>query len=242
MLRFRQENMENTIRVHKSKYSRFFFLMIISFLIFTCFSCVVTSNQKKYPDKYDRGGDPSETTRMKTVRSLLIEGAHWAVGRSELVVRGRRFRMDCTGTIMAIYYYAGIDLGRKFHEYTGNGVSRIYHYLGDGGCLYHTNRPQPGDIIFWDNSYDRNEDGIANDELTHMGMVVSTADNGDVTYIHHNYRKGIVFASMNLLDPDNVDRNSPMRMRSLPRVNGKLWLSSHLYKTAGKGYLLYGPR
>lgn len=168
----------------------------------------------------------------------LIEGAHQVRGKESLVVRGKKFRIDCTGTIMAIYYYAGIDLSVCFQGYTGNGVARIYAYFRDHGLLYDPEVPAPGDIIFWDESYDKNGDGLANDQLTHMGMVVDVGPQGDITYVHHNYRKGIVFACMNRNDPDNVDKNSPMRMRSLGHTPDGRWLSSHLYRESGRGYLL----
>jgi len=77
--------------------------------------------------------------------------------------------------------------------------------------------------------------------LTHVGMVVAVSDEGTISYVHHNYRRGIVLARMNLMKPDTVtegDRelNSAMRMRDgnvYPR-----WLSSHLYRELGKGWEL----
>ena len=78
--------------------------------------------------------------------------------------------MDCTGTVLAIYYYAGIDLARDFNKYSGNGVTRLYKSLQAQKLLYETRYPVTGDIIFWDNTYDRNEDGRWNDTLTHVGI------------------------------------------------------------------------
>jgi hypothetical protein len=223
--------------------------VVLFFSVIMIISCATTYQSATYREseveqesatteksEQKSGKKPSDVNPYHAVQKKLVEGAHWARGREKLVVHGTEFRMDCTGTIMAIYYYAGIDLRTCMHGYTGNGVARMYHYFKDHGLLYKTHLPKPGDIIFWDDSYDKNEDGKANDGLTHMGMVVAVSGEGDITYVHHNYRKGIVFAQMNLLDPDNPERNAPMRMRSLGHTPDGRWLSSHLYRENGQGY------
>ncbi len=137
---------------------------------------------------------------------------------------------------MAVYYYAGIDLSKDFNKYQGGGVSRIYQYLKDKKLIYYTENPVPGDILFWDNTYDANGNGTRDDILTHMGIVVDVTENETITYIHEHYRKGIIFEHMNLKDPENYDVNAAMRMRGTGMEGG--WLSSHLYKESGMGYKL----
>ncbi|MBA7535635.1 hypothetical protein ES705_27893 [subsurface metagenome] len=132
-------------------------------------------------------------------------------------------------------------------KYSGNGVTRLYKSLEQEELLYNTNLPEVGDIIFWDNTYDRNEDGRLNDPLTHVAMVVTAKKDGTIEYIHHNYRKGIIIEYMNLRNPDIFQKleagemriiNSPMRMRTPGKSHGEKWLSSQLYKIFGRGYLL----
>jgi cell wall-associated NlpC family hydrolase len=160
---------------------------------------------------------------------------------------GRRFNRDCTGLVLAIYYHAGIDLLRHFADYTGNGVARLYKMLADRRLVYDTRYPQPGDLVFWDNTYDRNGDGTWNDELTHVGMVLRSRQDGSIEYVHLNYRRGVVVEHMNLVSPDvyrtgssgaGAVVNSPMRMRNASRQRPARWLSSHLYRGFGKGYLM----
>ena len=179
---------------------------------------------------------PQTGVDLTKTQEKLIEGSHWALGRTTLNVNGRAFNLDCSGTVMAIYYYAGIDLSRDFNKYTGGGTSRIYQYLDDKKLIYNTKIPVPGDILFWDNTYDSNGDGIRNDYLTHMGIVVEVEKNGNVTYIHEHYKKGIILESMNLLFPDDTIANSAMRMRGTGMKGG--WLSSHLYRESAMGYIL----
>lgn len=182
---------------------------------------------------------------IESDRLLVVEGARSLVGRDALIVKGKTFPNDCTGVVRAAYWYAGIDLAKDFSKYTGNGVTRIYRTLEDRNLLYLTDRPLPGDIIFWDNTYDRNEDGEWNDPLTHIGVVVAVSENGQIDYVHANYRKGIIIEYMNLIDSDTntktvfgkvVAVNSPMRMAG--QVVNELWLSSHLLRNFGMGYLL----
>ena len=188
----------------------------------------------------------SSRGEVARIQEKLEEGGRWALGRRELVVRGRRFNMDCTGAVLAIYYHAGIDLAREFHRYGGGGVMRLYKSLEAQGLVYDSRSPATGDIIFWDNTYDRNGDGRWNDPLTHVGMVMATADDGTIEYVHLNYRKGIVIERMNLHDPHTHLSpargqvrvvNSPMRMKREGAAHPERWLSSQLYRGFGMGYL-----
>lgn len=169
----------------------------------------------------------------------VAHAARQFVGRTNMSVGDKRFNYDCSGTILAIYYAAGIDLLPDFAAQGGNGVRRLYGIARDHRLLYAPKLPRPGDIIFWDNTYDRNGDGRWNDELTHAGIVTSVTENGQVEYVHHNYRRGIVVERMNLYEPDvhtGTDGlvNSPMRMRSHRYINPSEWLASHLYREAGR--------
>jgi hypothetical protein len=179
-------------------------------------------------------------------QEALVTGAKELLGRQELVVRGRRFNMDCTGVVLAVYYWAGMDLSRDLARYSGNGVTRLYKSLESRDLLYRTRDPAPGDIIFWDNTYDRNGDGRFNDALTHTGMVVNTHPDGGIEYIHLNYRRGIILEAMNLHHPDAYQDtrrgkvtivNSPMRMKEAGKPHPDKWLASQLYRVFGKGYL-----
>jgi len=215
---------------------------IIAFhVLVSCASLDVPA--QRYPAAQARLSSAAEVAR---VQENLAEGGNYVLGRRELVIRGRRFNMDCTGTVLAIYYYAGIDLARDFGRYSGGGVMRLYKSLEAEGLVYETRTPATGDIIFWDNTYDRNGDGQWNDALTHVGMVMGSAEDGTIDYVHLNYRKGIIIEHMNLDSPDvhqSAERgqmrivNSPMRMKQEGRAHSERWLASHLYRNFGMGYL-----
>jgi hypothetical protein len=155
---------------------------------------------------------------------------------SSIVVRDREFTADCTGVVMAIHYGAGIDLTPGFRRYTGNGVHRLYRYLDAERLIYTNPPPHIGDIVFWDNTYDRNNNRRFDDPLTHMGLVVDVDFDGSITFVHHNYREGIVFAEMNLSAPDSWEQNAPMRMRGArPRIENRI-LAGRLFRGFGQGW------
>ncbi len=191
-------------------------------------------------------GYAAQNPAVKALRAKLVEGAQSLLGKTSLRVNGTVFDLDCSGTVRAIYWYAGIDLARDFPLYDGNGVARLYHSLDARRLLYNTRSPMSGDIVFWDNTYDMNRDGIWNDFLTHVGMVVGTAGDGTISYVHYHDKRGIVIEYMNLLEPAtyqkeiwgrNVILNSPLRATEPGKARPLLWLSGQLYRTMGMGYL-----
>ena len=213
---------------------------VLSGLLIVLGACA-TAPQRGRQENVNPAARGSEEIRRK-----LAEGGRYVMGKQELIIQGRRFNMDCTGTILAIYYYAGIDLARDFNKFTGNGVTRLYKSLEARELLYDTSYPVTGDIIFWDNTYDRNEDGRWNDPLTHVGMVMSVSAQGNVEYVHLNYRRGIIIEHMNLRQPRTYQRmekgkmrivNSPIRMKQAGKAHPENWLSGQLFRIFAMGYL-----
>jgi hypothetical protein len=181
------------------------------------------------------------------LRAKLAEGARSILGKKQLVIRGKRFTMDCTGVVLAIYWYAGIDLARDFGKFKGNGVTRIYKTLERENLLYSNPSPLVGDIIFWDNTYDHDEDSRWDDPLSHVGMVVKVDRDGTISYVHDHVRKGITIDYMNLRKPGvwkSTENghvrviNSPMRLAAAGEQHPPDWLSGQLYRALGMAYLL----
>lgn len=148
---------------------------------------------------------------------------------SDLIVAASRSalgdtRFDCSSFVIATYQAAGIDLSPHLSRYEGNGVARIYAPADDLELLTGSDL-QPGDVIFWDNTYDRNEDGLWNDPLTHTGIVVSVEPDGTVYFAHSHYREGVVIASM----------ESAMRMKGQTEPGG-LWTAAHLFRDGATLY------
>lgn len=179
---------------------------------------------------------------VSAIQERVAAAALSFVGQNpeKLYVGDREFRCDCTGVVLASYYKAGIDLMPAFSKEQGNGVARL-HGIGERHNLFvPPSHPQPGDVIIWDDTYDRNGDGAWGDEYTHTGVVVHVYPDGQIEYVHHNYRRGVVVAYMNLHDQDTyqvqkgneiLTVNSAMRMKSHRYIRPEMWLSSHLFRS-----------
>ena len=167
-------------------------------------------------------------------RERAVKVAQGLVGKKEVLVAGRRFPNDCTGLISALYEPLGLRLmqGGKPGE---NGVSSMYRYLQRHGTLYTDARPRPGDLVFFDETYDVNRDGRRNDGLTHVGLVEATDASGTVTVIHRT-GQGVVRYQMNL-NQRNTHRGANGRvlndyLRS-PSGGSKPALTSQLFMSFG---------
>ncbi len=170
------------------------------------------------------------------IQRMIVESGISLTETERLVVNGQEFPADCTGTVLAAYWGAGLNPVKYFHLYSGNGVKR----LNDMGEAYELNYfdalPSPGDVIIWDDTYDKDGDGKWGDPFTHAGIVVSVSENGQITYLHYNYVRGVVLEKMNLFKPDEYTNdagelvNSPMRMRSHRHIKPDAWLASHLVR------------
>jgi hypothetical protein len=134
---------------------------------------------------------------------------------AKVLVNGKRFTLDCIGTVCAIYYRLGVDLAKDFDKYTGNGVNRLYLDLKDKGVIHYDRYPRTGDIVFWDNTWDANGDGDrTNDMHTHAGVVLAVDDDGTIHYVHENLYKGVVVETMNLQKPKDAFDESGKRLNS----------------------------
>jgi len=188
---------------------------------------------------------PAESDTEQKDRAYLVTRSMELLGQkpnANVIINGRPFMLDCIGTVSAAYWSAGYDIQKDFGKYEGNGVNRLYKSLLFWAALHKLTIPKPGDIIFWANTYDRNGNGILDDDgITHAGIVVKVDDDGTVSYLHESVTRGVVIAYFNLLHPD-VPRspegkiwNSPMYLGSNydNKKNPPHWLSGDLWTAFG---------
>jgi len=123
------------------------------------------------------------------------------VGASVIELNGQRIAYDCAGVARAIYLAHGIDLyeGRRADS-EASGVRTIYAHLSANGLIHRGPRASPGDLVFFDNTWDANSDGLINDALTHVGVVERTEPDGTVVFISRVARS-IERHRMNLTEP-----------------------------------------
>ncbi len=122
----------------------------------------------------------------------VAKAAGQLVGARHMTGGGETHRYDCSGMVEAAYARAGWDF---------NGSSKdLFELAQSEGLVHKKKRPHLGDIVFWDNTYDRNRNGRRDDPLTHVGVVEAVLDDDTVRIVHLG-SKGVVRIAMNLHNP-----------------------------------------
>jgi len=147
----------------------------------------------------------------------VLDAARATVGASTPRIDGERVPTDCSGYLHALYVRAGVDLFSEGRP-SDNGVRAIVRFVERHGRMFRGPTAAPGDLVFFDNSYDRNGDGRLNDRFTHAGMVEQVLPDGTMLIVHAT-NHGIVREPMNLLRPheafdaDGRALNAPLRRK-----------------------------
>lgn len=133
----------------------------------------------------------SDSTRPARGRRV----ARRAVGLVGVSLASYRVPNDCSGLARLAYQSVGVELLSHGTRPGENAVNAIYRRARARGAL-HWKTPQPGDLVFFRETYDRNRDGVRNDGLTHVGVVETVAKDGTVTFVHRG-GPGVRRARMN---------------------------------------------
>ncbi len=139
----------------------------------------------------------------------------------------RGFRDDCSGYVCAVYDRDGQAL-------EGNTAS-FWELSKQLRATHKRKRPQPGDLAFFDNTYDRDGNGRRDDKLTHVAIVLEVYSDGTIELAHGGTSKGRTTMRMNLYRPDeHADTdgrvlNSFLRSRNADDDGGKR-LSGELFR------------
>jgi hypothetical protein len=139
----------------------------------------------------------------------------------------RGFRDDCSGFVMAV-------LDRAGHPMAGNTAS-FYAWAQEQGALHRRKRPSPGDLAFFDDTYDRNHNGRNDDGLTHIAVVLEVSSDGTILLAHDGTSGGRTTLRMNLaapderLGPDGEVRNDWLRAKRDSDPRGTRYLAGELW-------------
>lgn len=170
-------------------------------------------------------------------RSMIVQTATKLVGVTTLTSEGRQIAYDCAGVTRAIFLKHGIDLyDIGTGDPTANGVRLIYNHVRRYGAIHQKPAPHPGDLVFFDNTWDFNGDGQLNDPLTHVGIVERTEPNGTVIFISRvsgaieRYRMNLRHPHIHKADDgrilnDYIRRKLPRDPDRMGRLTGELFSS-----------------
>jgi surface antigen len=90
----------------------------------------------------------------------------------------------------------------------------IWFHAKQANIVHFDKRPNVGDVVFFNNTFDINRDSVINDWFSHVGIVESIDADGTITFVQRG-PEGIGRRSMNLMNPQA--RRDP--------TNSKVWNS-----------------
>ncbi|WP_447978993.1 CHAP domain-containing protein [Candidatus Nitrospira bockiana] len=169
----------------------------------------------------------------------IVRTAAGLVGARTIAVDGRRVTYDCAGVTRAIYLAHGIDLYEgEAHDPGANGVRLIYDHVRAHGRLHRGPAVRRGDLVFFDDTWDFNGDGLVNDPLTHVGVVERVESDGTIVFISR-VSGAVERYRMNLASPhvhrsqDGRVLNDYMRRKRRNDPEGTRYLTGQLFATFG---------
>jgi hypothetical protein len=117
-------------------------------------------------------------------RSAIARTAATLVGATTIESHGRSIAYDCAGVTRAVFLRHGIDLyDADPIDPHANGVRIIHAHIRQQGRFHLGPVANPGDLVFFNNTWDYNGDGKVNDSLTHIGIVERQEPDGTVIFI-----------------------------------------------------------
>jgi hypothetical protein len=140
------------------------------------------------PSELEPGRGKSKT-RRKPDEDAVVAAARYYLDHS---MKG--FRDDCSGFVMAVYAKVGRPVS--------GSAAHFYELAKDAGALHHRKLPKPGDLAFFDDTYDRNHNGKLDDELSHVAVVMEVKPDGTVVMAHGGTSRGRTTLTMNLQHPE----------------------------------------
>ena len=174
------------------------------------------------------GADLRRTLDESDLQARLAARAASLLGQglAPFQVAGERYNPDCSGFVEAVYAAEGIRLRRILQAAAPRETSAVaaaWAAAGRWGRRW-TDRgewPAPGDLVFFDDTWDRNGNGRRDDPLTHLGVVEWVDPEGTVTFLHRGGR-GVARGHLDLTWPeraraaDGRELNSALRVRRGP--------------------------
>lgn len=163
--------------------------------------------------------DQSDLQARLAARAASLIGQ----GRERFHVAGEVFNGDCSGFVEAVYALEGIQLRRILQAAAPRETSAVaaaWEAAGRFGERWRGGAwPSPGDLVFFDDTWDRNGNGRRDDDLTHVGVVEWVDVDGTITFLHRGGR-GVTRGQLNLRHPaaarDEAGRplNAALRART----------------------------
>ena len=158
-------------------------IIMASLAIVTLVGCTMS------PTEHPRISAPKTRPCCRSVdlapsRTAIVQTAAKLVGATTVESNGRHIAYDCAGVTRAVFLKHGIDLyGGEQSDPYANGVRIIHAHIRQQGRFHKGPVAYPGDLVFFNNTWDYNGDGKVNDPLTHIGIVERQEPDGTIIFI-----------------------------------------------------------
>lgn len=141
----------------------------------------------------------SEEYRTKISRTALKY-----VGDTKIMYQGKYYDFDCSGFVrFVILSSTGIDIDKSLPFFTTSKTIDYYNFFKSLGAIKKYGSVKPGDLIFFDNTYDRNSNKKLDDRLTHIGIVIGIDKNTDsIVFADKSKGKPVTLKMINLSKPN----------------------------------------
>jgi len=173
--------------------------------------CVKTTSRTAFvrtpPDK-----DPAPAT-VRTAPSPDVGARIAKVADYTLGHYPPGFRDDCSGFVEATLSRVGIPLR--------GSTKMMWVQMTSRGWTHRRRLPRVGDLAFFDDTYDRNGNGLRDDDLSHVAIVLSVDSDGTIRLAHAGTSAGRSRFSMNLLHPHDSRDEDGERLNDALRRAGR---------------------
>ncbi len=156
------------------------------------------------------------------------------VGAKRLVVEGKKHRWDCSGLVEAAHAASGLSLK--------GSSANLWELARSSGVLHRRKTSgQVGDVVFFDDTWDRDGDRRLDDDLTHVGVIERVEGKGAYTLVHL-VNGGVQRLRMDLRarhvhtdpEPPHLLRNDFLRARKKDDRRRTRYLAGELWRGFGR--------
>ena len=174
------------------------------------------------PSSHLHRANPGDGIDVASAAATLVESTRITTQARN----GSSYPHDCMGFVAAAYTLSGWDLTLS--------IKNLFAQAEQLGLTHYSEYPSPGDIIFFDNSYDKNRNGHRDDPLTHVAIVETVNEEGTITMIHlGGAGLPVTRKLMNLRDPDRTRNDEGavinQHLRATSQRDGGPTLTSQLF-------------
>ena len=114
----------------------------------------------------------------------ILDRALMMMGAEKVRVDGRPYRSDCSGFVSAIFEAEGVELTKPGVS-APSGTETIYRSLKARSRIVGNGRVKPGDLAFFHNTWDRNDNKLRDDRFTHVALVERIRADGTIQLVHY---------------------------------------------------------